>query len=70
VNVKRTSAYLCAQLRESAPYLRDAGWRQTAELLTAAADEIDALRVQVEALRSAGDRPDQVVINRRRRPSR
>jgi hypothetical protein len=35
------------RLRESAPYLRDAGWRQTADLLIAAADEIDALRAAI-----------------------
>ena len=43
------SNYLSAQLRESAPYLRGAGWRQTAELLIAAANEIDALRARVAA---------------------
>ena len=40
------ATYLSAQLRESAPYLRDAGWRQTADLLLAAADEIETLRAQ------------------------
>lgn len=42
--------FLSAQLRESAPYLRDAGWRQTADLLIAAAAEIESLRNQVDAL--------------------
>jgi hypothetical protein len=40
------SSYLSAQLRESAPYLRDAGWHQTAALLIAAADEIEQLQSQ------------------------
>ena len=40
--------YLTAQLRESAPYLRDAGWRETSTLLLAAADEIESLRAQLE----------------------
>ena len=43
------TTYLSAQLRESAPYLQDAGWRQTADLLLAAADEIETLRAQLEA---------------------
>ena len=43
------ATYLSAQLRESAPYLRDAGWRQTADLLVAAAHEIESLRSQLDA---------------------
>ena len=39
--------YLTAQLRESVPYLRDAGWRETATLLVAAADEIEQLGARV-----------------------
>ena len=42
--------YLSAQLRESAPYLKDAGWRDTAALMTAAADEIEALRQRIAEL--------------------
>jgi hypothetical protein len=38
------TTYLSAQLRESAPYLREAGWRETAALVAAAADEIETLR--------------------------
>ena len=47
------ATYLSAQLRESAPYLRDAGWRETAILLTVAADEIEQLRAQVLELENA-----------------
>ena len=36
--------FLTAQLRKSAPYLIDAGFRETATLVKAAADEIDLLR--------------------------
>jgi hypothetical protein len=42
--------YLSAQLRESAPYLKDAGWHDTAILMTAAADEIEALRQRIVEL--------------------
>ena len=42
--------YLSTQLRESAPYLKDAGWRDTAALMTAAADEIEALRQRIAEL--------------------
>ena len=38
------SNYLSAQLRESAPYLKDAGWHQVATLIIVAADEIETLR--------------------------
>ena len=56
--------YLSAQLRESAPYLRDAGWHQTADLLLASADEIERLRRQLEEERalkqpSGGSRDDK-----------
>lgn len=44
--------YLSAQLRESAPYLKDAGWHDTAVLMTAAADEIEALRQRLAELES------------------
>src|SRR5262245_15357799 len=46
--------YLSAQLRESAPYLRDAGWRQAADLLLAAADEIETLRRDLEGVQAQG----------------
>jgi hypothetical protein len=35
---------LSTQLRETAPYHMDAGWRQTATLLLAAADEVETLQ--------------------------
>jgi hypothetical protein len=44
--------YLSAQLRESAPYLKDAGWHDTAILMTAAADEIEALGQRIAELES------------------
>jgi hypothetical protein len=44
------ATYLTTQLRESAPYLRDAGWHQTAKLVSAAADELEALGLLVEEL--------------------
>jgi hypothetical protein len=46
------SNYLSAQLRESAPNLKDAGWHDTAILMTAAADEIEALRQRIAELES------------------
>jgi hypothetical protein len=46
--------YLSTQLRESAPYLKDAGWHDTAILMAAAADEIEALKQRVAELE--GDR--------------
>ena len=48
------STPLVATLRESCDYLRDGGFHQTAELMTAAADEIERLHSQVQALESAG----------------
>ena len=53
----KQATYLSAQLRESAPYLRDSGWRETATLLTLAADEIEQLRARVLDLENAV-RPD------------
>lgn len=38
------ATYLTAQLEESASYLRNSGWQQTAVLLLAAAAEIESLR--------------------------
>jgi hypothetical protein len=52
----KQATYLSAQLRESAPYLRDIGWRDSATLLTLAADEIEELRARVFALENASPR--------------
>lgn len=42
------SNFITAQLRESAPYLQDTGFRETAKLLIAAAEEIEMLRSVIE----------------------
>lgn len=47
------STALVAALRESCGYLRDAGYRETARLLFAAADEIEQLRERLQALEGA-----------------
>jgi hypothetical protein len=47
------STLLVTTLRESCDYLRDGGYHQTAELMTAAADEIEQLHREVRALESA-----------------
>jgi hypothetical protein len=44
----KNSSYLSTQLMESAPYLKDAGWRETATLLIAA--EIEELKQRVAEL--------------------
>jgi hypothetical protein len=63
------SGYLTAQQRESAPYLRDAGWHQAAQLLVAAADEIEALRAQLRAAATSADQyPRARSISSKRRP--
>ena len=46
----RKTTYLSAQLRESAPYLKEAGWRQTASLIDAAADELERLEHRLREL--------------------
>ena len=45
---------LVTALRESCGYLRDAGYRETARLLVAAADEIEALRERLQAFERPG----------------
>ena len=42
-DASKKATHLTAQLLESAPYLAEAGWHQTAQLLTAAATEIERL---------------------------
>ena len=51
------ATYLSMQLREGAPYLRDAGWRETATLLTLAADEIEQLRERILLSEAAVPKP-------------
>ena len=62
-------SFLSAQLRESAPYLADAGFRETAQLMRAAAVEIDLLRallretmpdLEIERYRANENRATQV----------
>ena len=65
--------FLSAQLRESAPYLNDAGWHQTAVLLVAAADEIENLRGQLAVVETEADNsnnPARPYAMRRVRPAR
>jgi hypothetical protein len=51
--------FLSSQLRESAPYLRDDGWDQTAQLLLAAAAEIEYLAQLAET--KPADAPRKVL---------
>jgi hypothetical protein len=51
------STALITALRESCGYLCDGGYHQTARLMAAAADEIDRLREQVQALESGAQEP-------------
>jgi hypothetical protein len=43
-------SYLVQQLRESCPYLEDRGWTDTAELMNAAANEIERLMIKTRSL--------------------
>jgi hypothetical protein len=64
------STALVTALRESCGYLRDAGYRQTAHLLVAAADEIEHLRERLQTLEavrpmthsSAGRAPSKCLV--------
>jgi hypothetical protein len=47
------STPLVTALRESCDYLRDGGYRQTAQLMTVAADEIEHLNQRIRALEAA-----------------
>jgi len=47
------STPLVTALRESCEYLRDGGYHQTAQLMTVAAEEIERLNNQVQALNAA-----------------
>jgi hypothetical protein len=44
------STYLIEQLRESLPYLEDQGWSNVAELMSAAANELERLTAQTREL--------------------
>ena len=44
------SAFLLRELRESRLYLADEGWRHVAELMAAAADEIERLNARIHEL--------------------
>ena len=46
--------FLSSQLRDSAPYLRDDGWDQTAQLLLAAAAEIEGLQARLAETKPVG----------------
>ena len=60
-NASTRATYLTAQLRESAPYLADVGWHQTAQLLTAAATEIERLQVQSHGQSERGACPRRLL---------
>ena len=49
------STFLLKELRESRLYLADAGWRHVAELMAAAADEIERLDARIQALEDQQD---------------
>ena len=44
------STFLLKELRECRLYLADAGWRHVAELMAAAADEIERLNARIHEL--------------------
>jgi len=46
----RRSTFLLRELRESRLYLADEGWRHVAELMAAAADEIERLNARIQEL--------------------
>jgi hypothetical protein len=61
------STALVTALRESCGYLHDAGYRETARLVTLAADEIERLNGRVQALESAAKIPTQADLPPARR---
>ena len=44
------NTFLLRELRESRLYLADEGWRHVAELMAAAADEIERLNARIQEL--------------------
>jgi hypothetical protein len=63
------ATFLTTQLRESASYLQDEGFRQTADMVIAAADEIEALRAMLDDT-LADSEPAQREANENERPVR
>jgi hypothetical protein len=55
-----TSSYLVEQLRESLPFLKEEGWTNTAELVNAAASELERLALKVRDLEGQIGDADQV----------
>ena len=55
------ATYLTAQLLEAVPYLADAGWHQTAKLLTDAATEIERLQADSRGQRDRGAWPHRLL---------
>ena len=53
------SSYLVEQLRESLPYLKNEGWTNTAELMNAAAAELERLALKVRYLEGRISDDDQ-----------
>jgi hypothetical protein len=55
------ASYLTAQLLEAVPYLADAGWHQTAKLLTDAATEIGRLQAESRGRRDREAWPQRLL---------
>ena len=49
----KSSTFLVRELRESEPYLADAGWHEVARLMLTAADEIEQLHAIIGELEGA-----------------
>jgi hypothetical protein len=56
VRYSRSSEFLIRELRESQPYLADEGWHQVANLMLAAADEIEQLQARIGKLEGPNPR--------------
>jgi hypothetical protein len=54
------SKALSQELRENCHYLREGGWQHTAELMIAAANEIDRLDARVKQLEELSRQPRTV----------
>lgn len=62
-----TGSYLTEQLRESLPYLEEEGWTNTAELMRAAATELERLTLKVEKFERRQCDADQAKIKTSKR---